>query len=1473
MKKTEQSSNVGAVMVVGAGIGGIQASLDLADSGYKVYLVEKSPSIGGTMARLDKTFPTNDCSMCILSPKLVECGRHLNIETKTQTEILDVSGEPGDFRVKLLERSRYVDPEACTGCSDCEKACPVEFPDEFNDGLNARKAIYRPFPQAYPNVYTIDKRERAPCATGCPGGINIQGFLALLHDGRYAESLALIRESIAFPSVCGRVCHHPCEDVCKRGEYDTPVSIMTMKRFVADMCGEEDLQLPEKEEPKPHKVAIVGGGPAGLSAAFELAKMGYAVDVFEALSTPGGMLAVGIPDYRLPADVLQREIARIEAMGVSIHTNKHLGKDFTVDELKQQGYQAVLVAVGAHESLKLGIPGEDREGVVDCVDFLRDVNLGNPVKIGKKIAVIGGGNAAIDSARVARRLGDGQVTMLYRRSRKEMPANAEEIEEALHEGIDIRYLVAPVEVLAGDDGKVTGILCQEMKLGPPDSSGRRRPVPIPGSDFVVEVDTVIPAISQKPDIGFAPDLKQTRWGSVETVENSTRTNLEGVFACGDAVTGPNTVIDSIAEGKCAALDIDEQFTGQRRVPATRPDNKPRDPDFPEFVERKERARIPSVEVHRRLNNFEEVEGLVDEETARAEAGRCLSCGGCCECMACVRACKPGAVIHTIEDKTTEINVGAVILAPGFNEFDASRKFPFGYSRSPNVITSMEFERILSASGPFGGHVQRPLDGGPVHRLAFLQCVGSRDTSCGNAYCSSVCCMYALKEAVIAREHQPNLEATIFYMDMRAHGKDFDRYMERAQDEYGVVLKRSRVYTMEEDPEGRIVVSYEDEEGAFRKETFDLAVLSVGLEPGRDFAELAGRMDIELNEHGFFKTDPLQPLDTTRPGILACGASSGPKDIPETVVQASGAAARAGMLLGNAARGTLTRTKFYPTETDVSYVGPRIGVFVCHCGINIGGIVDVPSVAEYVKTLPNVVYAEENLYTCSQDTQDHIKDLIQEHTLNRIVVASCSPRTHEPLFQETIREAGLNPHLFEMANIRDQCSWVHMDDKQAATAKSNDLVRMAVAKVRDAQPLTPVLLDVNHDALVVGGGLAGMTAALSLAEQGFRVSLLEKESELGGNLRSVTQGADGRDTQAFLGDLVKRVTRHPGITVMTRASLVDVEGFVGNYESTVRRRNGKGHKDIRIQHGVAILATGGHESAPTEYRYGKNSKVVTQLDLEKKLSAKRFTPRSVVMIQCSGSREDEHMYCSRLCCTQALKNAVRIKEQNPDADVFILYRDIRSHGFREDTYRRAREAGVQFVRYELDAKPKVTERNGKLKVSVNDTLLGRRLSIPADLLVLSSRIDPNPDNRALAPMFKVPLHGDGFFLEAHVKLRPVDFATEGIYMCGLAHYPKDMSESIAQALSAAGRAATVLGKDKIEAEGRVSFVIETRCTGCGACVEVCAYNAIELDPAAGVARVNEGLCKGCGACAATCRTAAIDLKGFRDDQILSVLANM
>jgi len=848
-----------------------------------------------------------------------------------------------------------------------------------------------------------------------------------------------------------------------------------------------------------------------------------------------------------------------------------------------------------------------------------------------------------------------------------------------------------------------------------------------------------------------------------------------------------------------------------------------------------------------------------------DADKCIGCGICAE------ECKAKAVEYDQKEKVLEIKVGSIVLSPGFDEFDARLKSEYGYGVYQNVVSSIEFERIMSATGPYFGTILRPSDGDIPEKIAFIQCVGSRDEHCGNEYCSSVCCMYSIKEAVIAKEHTSQVKPSIFFMDMRAFGKEFDEYYNRAQNEWGIRFVRSRVAAVTEDPKTKNLKIKYVENGEPKEEEFQMVVLAVGLRPPADAKNLSNIIKFRLNDDGFAQTGAFTPVETSRPGIFVSGAFSSPKDIPMTVAEASGAAAKAGTVIAPA-RNTLVTKKEYPKEISVEGQEPRIGVFVCHCGVNIGGVVKVPEVVEYTKTLPNVVYAEHNLYTCSQDTQEKIKEKIKELKLNRVVVASCTPRTHEPLFQNTIKEAGLNAYLFEMANIRDQCSWIHMHEPKAATKKSKDLVRMAVAKSRLLEPLQNLMLKVNQAALVIGGGVTGMTAALELAKQGFKVSLVEREKELGGNTKKLYYLPSGDDPLAFVKELDKEVSANPNITVYTDAKIKTIDGYVGNFKTTLESGE-------QIEHGAVILAIGGQEYKPEgEYLYGKNKNVLTLLELKEKLHKGGAKGNEYVFIQCVGSREEGHPNCSRVCCTGTMTAAIEIKKKDPKAKVFVLYRDIRTYGFREKYYKEASRLGVTFVRFEDKDKPKVDEKGGKLEVKVKDEDTGKEITLKPDYLVLASGTRPQPDAGKLAPMCKVPLTKEGFFLEAHMKLRPVDFATEGIYLAGLAHGPKFVDESIAQALAAVSRATTILSKTELEAEGIVAKIEETLCDGCGICVPICEYKALEVlpdkkDPKKKIVEVNVGLCKGCGACVGACPSGALTQMGYRDDQIYAMIDAM
>ncbi|WP_027364144.1 FAD-dependent oxidoreductase [Desulfotruncus alcoholivorax] len=1003
MKNNNSNKNiVGSVLIVGAGISGMQSALDLAEVGYKVYIVEKSPAIGGRMPMLDKTFPTNDCSMCILSPKLVECGRHRNIEILTCSQITGLDGKAGNYTVTVNKKPRYVDPEKCLGCGSCAEACPVKVPNEFNQLLSKRKAIYKLYPQAYPNAYIIDVRN------------------CLRHKN---------------PKACGK---------------------------------------------------------------------------------------------------------------------------------------------------------------------------------------------------------------------------------------------------------------------------------------------------------------------------------------------------------------------------------------------------------------------------------------------CIKACPVDAIDHNMQPETTTLNVGAIILCPGYELFDAELRGEYGYGVYDNVITSLQFERMLSASGPYEGHVQKA-DGTEPKKIAFIQCVGSRDVSLCRGYCSSVCCMYATKEAVIAKEHVHGLETTIFNMDIRAFGKDYEKYYNRAKDEYGVRYVKCMISSVKELQQTKeLRVRYRTPDGKVTEEDFDMVVLSVGLKPTDETLELAGILGIELNQYNFCQLKDLTGVQTSREGIYVAGVFSGPKDIPETVMQASAAAGDTAAFLAPA-RNTLVTEREFPEEKDVSEEEPRLGVFVCHCGINIASVVDVPSTVEYVKTLPNVVYATNNLYACSQDSQAAMKELIEKHKLNRIVVASCSPRTHKPLFQETMREAGLNPSLFEMANIRDQCSWVHMKEPEKATQKAKDLISAAVAKSATLKPVHSVKVGVTNNALVIGGGISGMVAATSLSKQGYKVSLLEKSDQLGGTALRIKEGFNGEDIQGYVKALISEVNNDPSIDIYMGSEIEEVSGYIGNFKTKLA-------SGLEIKHGVTIIATGAEEAKPDEYLYGQDPRVLTQLELDEaiaNLDARIKKANNIVMIQCVGSREEGRPYCSRICCTKTMKLATKVKEINPDASLVVLYRDIRTYSFNEDYYREARANGVIFVRYEVENKPQVQlaggNGNSTLQVSFKDHILGENITLDTDLLILAAPINPAVSNPRISQLFKVPLNPDKFFQEAHMKLRPVDFASEGVYMCGLAHGPKNIEESIAQAKAAAGRATSILSHATLESKGVVAVVDPDKCAACLTCVRLCPFKAPRINDKH-VAEIEAVICQGCGTCAGECPNKAITLQSYSDKQL-------
>ncbi len=846
------------------------------------------------------------------------------------------------------------------------------------------------------------------------------------------------------------------------------------------------------------------------------------------------------------------------------------------------------------------------------------------------------------------------------------------------------------------------------------------------------------------------------------------------------------------------------------------------------------------------------------------------------CQICTEFCGVDAIDHSMKDEIVEVEVGAIILAPGFKPFDPSQFDAYGYSKHPNVITSMEMERYLSASGPTSGHLIRPSDHQEPKKVAWFQCVGSRDSNrCDNSYCSSVCCMYAIKEATIAKEHAgDDLDCAIFFMDMRTPGKEFERFYDNAKEKHGVRFVRSRVHTIDPLPGGNeLSVRYVTEDGKTTTETFDMIVLSIGLETPPELVDLAGKLNIELTPGNFAKTESFNPVATSREGIFVCGAFQGPKDIPQSVIDASAAAATAGEML-TSARNTMSKKKEVVPETNVVGERPKIGVFVCKCGTNIAGVVDVPAVRDYAASLPYVEYVNDSLYSCSQDTQETMAQIIQQKNLNRVVVAACTPKTHEPLFQETLINAGLNKYLFEMTNIRNHNSWVHKNNPELATEKAKDLVRMAVAKVALMEPLIETELTVHQTAMVIGGGISGLTTAKSLADQGYETHLIEQNSQLGGQALNLFHTAQGDNIQEKLSELINSVEKNDNVKIHLDTKITNVDGFVGNFTSTLSS-NGSTQE---LEHGIAVLSTGAAPYTPTEYDYGKDPKILTTLELDQKLIAddpmlKKLN--SALFIQCVGSREPERMYCSRVCCTHSIENALELKKRNPEMNVYIIYRDIRTYGEKEYLYREAREKGVIFIRYSLDNKPVVAAKDGNIIVTVTDHVLGRPMELTVDLVSLATAIIPYRDEK-LANFFKVPMNEDGFFIEKHAKLGPSEFATDGTFLCGMAHYPKPIDESIAQAKAAASRAVTLLSQKTIFSSGTIAEVEPMKCAACGVCVSVCPYSApafSEEGRFAGKAEINPVLCKGCGLCVASCRSGAIHLKGFDTDQIFSQIFEM
>jgi len=1532
-KNQAPEAPVGSVMVVGGGIAGMQTSLDLADAGYKVHLVEKKSAIGGHMAQLDKTFPTNDCSMCTISPRLVEVGRHLNIELTTDSELVELEGEAGNFTATVRSKPRFIDVDTCNGCGKCAEVCPAPFDNPFDVTLGNAQAAHKLYPQATPNAFAIEKRGVAPCRDACPAGQRAQGYIALVAEGRIEEAYRTIKEDNPFPAICGRICNAQCEVACTRNEVDEAVNIRALKRFVTDTIHAQARKPQQAIEKKfDERVAIIGSGPCGLTAAQDLCLKGYDVTVFESLPVAGGMLRVGVPEYRLPVPVIEREIQDILDLGVELKLNTGVSQ---LDDLFDDGYKAVLIAVGAHEGKRIPIPGNDLNGVLINTDFLRDVrlwqhqgedtNLTDPagqIK-DKRIVVIGGGDVAVDVARTSVRLGASSVTLAMRELSDAIPASDHEILGAREEGIQVCCGLNFLGI--GNDGNdnVAGIEVEEFEQFDLDKDGREIAIIKPDSCQKIDADVIIFSAGQNAGLGFIPDdagVNLTPRREVDVISrNSYATSRAGVFAAGDAVTGTAFVIDAVASGhKCGSAvhrylrgeDMDVLEPRDNRVahiPRQELEQKIRTGKI-RLATRINEAEIP---IDQRKHGFAEVQKGLTMEQAVAEANRCLSCGICSECYTCVTECGVGAINLNMGAKEQKIDVGAVVLAPGFKTYQAEQSQEFGLGRFPNVVTSLQYERFLSASGPTSGQVQRPSDQVRPRKIAFLQCVGSRDQK--HDYCSSVCCMYAAKQANMTLEHESDTEIRIFMMDMRAFGKNYETYYQRTKQRQGIDYTRCRISSLKENPDNNnLKVQYferaalplsingvEQNRPGIREEEFDMVVLSVGMEIAPDVRRLGEKLNIRMDKNGFCQTEQYNPLQTSRAGIYAIGPFREPRDITDSIIEASGAAAAVGSFLSRA-RDTQTRKETFPPVRDVSGDEAKTAVFVCHCGKNIAATVDVKAVQEYAETLPNVVHTEHTVYACSQDSIVHITEKLKDVGANRLVIASCSPLTHAPLFESSMKTAGLNPYLFDMANIRNQCSWVHADDRHKATEKAKQLVRMSTARTNALDPLTTDEMPMTKSALVVGGGASGMTSALTLAEQGYPVVLVEKSDRLGGNLLKVHFGMDewgaggglpgqGEDNfippQAFLAKLVTAVHKHPRIDIHMNTQVASTRGFMGNFTSTlepageIRQENER----IQLQHGVVILATGGKEYKGDEYGYGTSQRVVTGQEFEQLLA--RFDmdltkkedlalPDSLVMILCVGPADK---YCARICCTTAMKNALALKKLKPEAQVTVIYKDIRTYGFKERLYTQARESGVVFIQYDDLNQPEVkVDQDGQpLQVGIWESIIGKQITLQPDMLMLSNPIIPSEAARELSERLKVQLDSNGFFLEAHVKLRPVDFSSEGLFMAGIAHYPKLLEESIVQSQAAAARAARLLSHDTITTGGKIAMVNPELCVGCLTCVRSCAYGAPRINPGLtgignilGAANIEAALCQGCGVCAAACPAGAIEMKHSTNQQMMA-----
>ncbi len=1149
-KPTRPDSSRKGVLVLGGGIAGIQAALDVADSGYRAYLVEKSASLGGRMAQLNRTFPTLDCSMCVLGPKMMDAGRHPNIEIITGSELTSLKGEAGSFAATVDVQPRYVLSDACVGCGECEAVCPVSVPNDFDLGLQSRKAIDRPFAQAVPSAVSILKRGTPPCTAGCPLHQNAQGYVALIAQGKFREALDVILRDNPLPSICGRICTHPCTVHCNRNHVDEAVNVPALKRFVTDYVGDWTHQAPSRE--RAEKVAVIGSGPAGLACAYELRRRGFRPVVFEAYSIPGGMLSVGIPAFRLPRDTIAAEIERLKAMGVEIRTNTPVGKAVKFDELRRD-HAALFIGIGTHIERKLNVPGESLSGVWGGVEFLRKVNFGGAISIGRRVLVIGGGNSALDAARTALRCGARDVQIVYRRTRAEMPADPREVDETEEEGVALNFLLAP-KAIVGDPRKgVTGLECTRMKLGKPDASGRPAPEPIPDFEFVLPCDAIIVTIGQEPDLSSLGDklgLETTKWKTLKVDSLTGETNVPGVFAGGDCVTGPDVVVNAMYAGKKGAISI-SRFLDKEDLRLGREEEGPFRSLYTvdtSGVLMQKQIPVPAIEHEARRGTFREVHSGYTADLARAEAERCLQCGICCGCELCSTTCKHEAIDHHMAGEARVLDVGAVIVATGMDDYHPQVLENYSYGKLKNIVTGLHFDRLLNPSGPSAGNVFRPSDNQVPRRIAWISCTESSE-GVGWDNGSHLSCMNAIMSAMLALRSEPEIErATIFCSESSLLGTDAETLIKQAQKDSRMVFVHAQPKVITAVPESGELLVHTGVNGQNEPVVADLVVLSSGGVAALGNEPLAELLGVERNARGFLAAgiNSQTRLDSTRPGVLVCGGAVGPQTTRHTAVEASGAAFLATRYLKDVDRVPQPRI---PIEMKADSGEPRIGVFVCHCGADIAGVMDVKQLASEARRLPGVQYAGDEPFSCGESSLRSIQQLIREHRLNRVVVAGCTLRLYGLIFQAAVAEAGVHPYLFKMANIRDLSISVHEEGRVGVHAKAMQKIRAAVSHAHSAVGISESRKPLEQKVLVIGGGLAGVEVAANLAERSVPVVLIE---------------ASGHT----------ETRRRPGAVVLTSSLVTSVNGSAGDFEVIIETRPpGDAPLSQTIKFGSIVLAGG------------------------------------------------------------------------------------------------------------------------------------------------------------------------------------------------------------------------------------------------------------------------------------------------------------